>query len=359
LYDLSQGKLFLIRSAGGRTKVGQIDLDLSGISPTNQGIEAFGRQTPVVADFIVEQSALFQAAAYRTTENGCPDLFRVPEPPMVTTQPSDSVFQSLKGYDVYSYCWEGEWYFTLEPGLNSIRPCDRLIDSSIEGGQGYTVKGIEGLLAALQQFPAEEHISWCGYEGQQRMPDPSLTAAATTPDGSLWYAFDQFDEAGGSPPDSLTEGLFRLKDGRVTHYDIPATIRVLKSAPDGNLYLGAGCGIMVFRGEEWETLLDLDCSRRTSVSSLFPIDMDFANDGLMWVGGAYSLASYDGQTWTEYDIPAVRVVIAPDDSVCTRGWDGRAGSNCCLTHLSSGRWMTYTWSADLPAEPEVIDSLLD
>ncbi|MGD2049831.1 MAG: hypothetical protein PVH03_10055 [Chloroflexota bacterium] len=51
-YDLEQGKLFLIRTAGGATQVEQLDLDLSGLSPTNAGIEAFGRQTPQITAII-------------------------------------------------------------------------------------------------------------------------------------------------------------------------------------------------------------------------------------------------------------------------------------------------------------------
>ena len=191
-----------------------------------------------------------------------------------------------------------------------------------------------------------------------RMPSPAITSSAVTPEGSLWYAFDEFDAFGGSPPYSQNMGLYRLEDGQVTHFDIPATIRVLEVAPDGILYVGAGCGVLRYREGTWETLLDLDCGHRTAVTKLFPLDIAFT-DGDVWVGGAHSLARYDGKTWEEYEIPALRIAVARDGTVWASGWDGRANSDCCLTHLSGDEWITYTWTANVPAEPEVLRSLLD
>ena len=116
---------------------------------------------------------------------------------------------------------------------------------------------------------------------------------------------------------------------------------------------------MRYGNESWQTLLELDCDRRTSVTNLRPLAIAFAEDGTMWVGGAFSLASYAGQTWMEYDIPAARVAVASDGTVWTRGWDGRANSDCCLTHITGTQWITYTWTSDVPVESEVLNSLLD
>jgi Tol biopolymer transport system component len=48
-YDLKQGNLFLIRTTGGATQVEQLDIDLTSLSPTNAGIEDFGRKVPQIA----------------------------------------------------------------------------------------------------------------------------------------------------------------------------------------------------------------------------------------------------------------------------------------------------------------------
>ncbi len=57
-YDLAQGKVFLIRTAGGAVKVEQLELDLSSLSPTKPGIEAFGRRTPEIANMIAGSSLM-------------------------------------------------------------------------------------------------------------------------------------------------------------------------------------------------------------------------------------------------------------------------------------------------------------
>lgn len=186
-----------------------------------------------------------------------------------------------------------------------------------------------------------------------------MTSSAVTPDGSLWYAFDAFDGLGGSPPGSQDHGLYRLFDGQITHFDIPATIRVLEVAPDGSLYIGAGCGVLRLREDSLESLLDIDCGPDRPVSGLFPLDITFTDDGRVWVGGALNLASYDGNDWTEYKIPAWRVAIASDGSIWAVGWDGRAESNCCVTHITASQQITYTWTSDIPAEPEVLISLFE
>ncbi len=53
-YDLEGGTLFLVRTAGGATEVQQLDLDLSGLVPTNDGIVDFGRKTPEIAAFLAQ-----------------------------------------------------------------------------------------------------------------------------------------------------------------------------------------------------------------------------------------------------------------------------------------------------------------
>ena len=186
-----------------------------------------------------------------------------------------------------------------------------------------------------------------------RLPDPAVTTSAVTPDDSLWYGFDRY-VSGDSPP----HGLYRLKNGEITHFDIPATIRVLEAGPDGSLYVGAGCGVMRFRDEAWEMLMESDCDQPSSLHK-FVLDFAFAEDGTLWAGDPYSLASYRDGSWTEFDIHAARVEIAPDGTIWARGWDGRSNSNCCVTQITRSQWLTYTWSADIPAEPELLRELFD
>jgi hypothetical protein len=187
----------------------------------------------------------------------------------------------------------------------------------------------------------------------------AATLSATAAGGAVWYAFDVFDDVGGSPFHSPNHGLYCLKDGQVTRFDIPGTVRVLAVAPDGSLYVGAGWGVLRYHADQWETLLNVDGSQPSPVSDLAPLSIAFADSGDVWVGGAHKLARFDGEEWKEYDIPAVRVAIASDDTVWTVGWDGRADSDCCITHIAGSEWMTYTWTANVPVEPEVLQLLFD
>lgn len=190
-----------------------------------------------------------------------------------------------------------------------------------------------------------------------RRPGPGMSTSAMTADGSLWYAFDVFDDLGGVPFGAQDQGLFRLKDGRVSHFDIPLTVRVLAVAPDDSLYIGAGCGVLRYKEEQLETLLPIDCSSNVTITGFFPLDIVFGADGLVWVGGVFNLASFDGHEWQVYDFPAWRVAEADDGAIWTVGWDGREGSECCLTRLMAGEIMTYTWAADIPANPGVLQEL--
>lgn len=75
-YDLSQGNVFVISVAGDGKEIQQLDVDLAGVSPTYEGIEAFGRATPAIAAFIAEREA---ALAGSKDSIGLPELDQLAE----------------------------------------------------------------------------------------------------------------------------------------------------------------------------------------------------------------------------------------------------------------------------------------
>jgi hypothetical protein len=188
-------------------------------------------------------------------------------------------------------------------------------------------------------------------------PDKPITSFVTTSDGALWYAYDEFDDVGGAPPESQHHGLYRSLEGRVSHYDVPGTIRVLAQAPDGRLYVGAGCGVLRYADGSLEALIDVECGRSSFARAFVPFEVAFAPNGDVWVGGVYSLARFDGETWTQYEVNVRRLLAAPDGSVWGQGWDGRAGSDCCYVHVTGDTFVTYSHSAELPVSPELLASL--
>lgn len=185
------------------------------------------------------------------------------------------------------------------------------------------------------------------------------TTVATLPDDSTWYGFDQFDGGGGSPPYTPLLGLYRLQRDQLVHFDIPGPIRLLAAGPDGALYVGSGCGVVRYQDGHWETLIEPACAGSPFTGPFTPFDLAIGSDGDLWVGGIYTLLHYDGVRWTQYDIRARRVLVAPDDTVWSEGWDGRADSDCCYTHLTGGSWVTYTHSAALPVPAELQSRIHD
>jgi hypothetical protein len=184
--------------------------------------------------------------------------------------------------------------------------------------------------------------------GEVINPEASTTSA-TTPDGAQWYAFDTFEGEGGSPLYSPNLGLYRVQGDQVSHFDVPDTIRTLAAAPDGSLYVGAGCGVLRYRANELETLADVSCDHSSFSGAFFPFDIAFAENGDVWVGGIHGLARFDGATWTEYDVRARRILVAPDGSLWTEGWDGSANPpGRCFTHVTGDTWTAYAYVDDLP-----------
>jgi len=70
-YDLNQGTVFLVSVSGDERQVQQLAIDLSGLTPTNDGIEAFGRETPEIAAFITENELKLAQSREAT---GVPEL---------------------------------------------------------------------------------------------------------------------------------------------------------------------------------------------------------------------------------------------------------------------------------------------
>jgi hypothetical protein len=53
-HDLAHGTLFLVSTKGGQVRVTQLDVDLSKVQSDKQGLEAFAKTQPKVAQFIAQ-----------------------------------------------------------------------------------------------------------------------------------------------------------------------------------------------------------------------------------------------------------------------------------------------------------------
>jgi hypothetical protein len=72
--------------------------------------------------------------------------------------------RSMKGYELYSWQVQGEWYFALVIGTNRIKTYDEIASSEVR------VRGLDSLKSELDQLPSGEQVFWI----TQRVPNVTL-----------------------------------------------------------------------------------------------------------------------------------------------------------------------------------------
>jgi hypothetical protein len=184
----------------------------------------------------------------------------------------------------------------------------------------------------------------------QTINSEAAVLSATTPDGSDWYSFDVEHTYG--PP---SYGLYQVQHGRLHHLELPSNqILNLQTLSDGRLYVGGWEA--VFRMEDGR-LVDL-----LAAAELAPVvteswwavhDMALAANGDLWIAGRMQLLRL-GQAHSQvYPYFATAVLVAPDQSVWARAWDGQADRNCCYLHLVGEEIIVYSHNESLPLSPEL------
>jgi hypothetical protein len=100
-----------------------------------------------VVILVVLALQIFAIAACNTTANG-------PLP------------HSMKGYEMYSWQGEGQWYFTIITGTNRNKNLEEIIsneNSEFENGWvNIHVTGVDEAKKVLNRIPAGEWVSWNG-----------------------------------------------------------------------------------------------------------------------------------------------------------------------------------------------------
>jgi len=71
-----------------------------------------------------------------------------------STGPEDPLAKSMKGYELYSWEYRGEWHFALLEGTNQINTGDEVTAQEVR------VQGIEALRSALDELPEGEQVFW-------------------------------------------------------------------------------------------------------------------------------------------------------------------------------------------------------
>lgn len=73
--------------------------------------------------------------------------------------------KSMKGYELYSWEKDGQWYFSVLIGTNREKSLDEIQSADV------TLKGIDRLKAVLKTIPAGQYVTWLSRDGLAFPPD--------------------------------------------------------------------------------------------------------------------------------------------------------------------------------------------
>ena len=75
---------------------------------------------------------------------------------------------SMKGYELYSWGEDGQWFFSILIGTNREKTLEEIQSPDA------TLKGIEELKAVLESIPAGEVVTWISGDGLAFPPDANI-----------------------------------------------------------------------------------------------------------------------------------------------------------------------------------------
>jgi hypothetical protein len=79
---------------------------------------------------------------------------------------------SMKGYELYSWEKDGEWYFSILVGTNREKTLDEIQSADA------TLQGVDELIAALKPIPAGLYITWSAFDPLAFPPEDLIQQVA-------------------------------------------------------------------------------------------------------------------------------------------------------------------------------------
>jgi hypothetical protein len=105
---------------------------------------------------------------------------------------------SLKGYELYSWQENGDWYFTLVTGTNRTKTSAEITSEEDiledDGWLKITVMGVPELVKVLDRLPSSEQIFWL--DGK-RLAEVGETSKFVFPPGEVVDQVRQYSEGKG------------------------------------------------------------------------------------------------------------------------------------------------------------------
>jgi hypothetical protein len=159
---------------------------------------------------------------------------------------------------------------------------------------------------------------------------PATTIAVA--EANVWVGFGSSSGIGG--------GVWRY-DGekwetftQANGFPIGDGVQVLRTAPDGSVWAGAGCQVARLAGGLWTKMAGCETLRGHVT------DIDFTPDGATWVASMLELSRFDGQVWTSYGKLVHDLAVGPDGALWVSGWEG-SQTSFYVARLDGVEWTTY------------------
>lgn len=106
---------------------------------------------------------------------------------------------SMKGYELYSWQSNDEWYFTLITGTNRVKSLEEIQSGedtvSTDGWVRISVKGVDAIKSVLGRLPQHEEVFWLS--GQQLEQAETQTQPVTFPPQQIVDDIRQYCEQQG------------------------------------------------------------------------------------------------------------------------------------------------------------------
>lgn len=105
----------------------------------------------------------------------------------------------MKGYELYSWQSNDEWYFTLITGTNRVKSLEEIQSGedtvSTDGWVRISVKGVDAIKSVLGRLPQHEEVFWLS--GQQLEQAETQTQPVTFPPQQIVDDIRQYCEQQG------------------------------------------------------------------------------------------------------------------------------------------------------------------
>jgi hypothetical protein len=138
----------------------------SRYAPSTSAASTMSTATTIPTASTVPTASTIPTASAVSADSTVPATLTVPAASTMSTATLTVPYPSMKGYEIYSWPAEDDWYFTVIIGTNRLKTYEEITSAedviTEDGWKKVTVKGVDSVKAVLSQLPKGEQVSWIG-----------------------------------------------------------------------------------------------------------------------------------------------------------------------------------------------------